>query len=91
MTTKKAMTKNMEIVYNRILWTVNNARTKDYDEWRGVVKDHRYLREMYDNERLGILLMNVDGRTLAALERRGLIKYYDNMEHDCWEVYLIEE
>lgn len=91
MATKKAMSKQTEYVYNRIKGSVEYARERSYDEWLGKCRDSAALRELYEETRQGIIYDCYDGRSLAALERRGLIKYFDNMEKDCWEIYLIEQ
>lgn len=87
----KAMTKQTQYIYNRIKGHVEYVRSLTYKEWLGKCPDNAAARELYDETYAGIVYDYYDGRSLAALERRGLIKYYDNMEKDCWEIHLIEQ
>ena len=87
----KAMSEKTKRVWDQIKYEVENARSTTYEEWLGKTNDHPSLRRLFDDKRSGIVRGYWDGRTLAALERRGLIKYFDNMERDCWEVYVIEK
>lgn len=78
-------------VYEDILGTINYVRTHTYEEWLGKSKDAFFLRNLYEEQRSGLVHGLWDGRCLAALERRGLIRYFDDMNADDWCVKLVEE
>lgn len=85
-----AMSDKMQSVYNEIKRAVEDARNSSYEDWLGKMEDHPAIRDMYNRERHGEVHGYWDGRTLNALERRGLIKYFDDMDRDDWCVILIE-
>lgn len=85
------MSEKTKRVWDEIMYEVESARATTYEEWLGKTKDSPSLRKLFRDKQNGIIRGYWDGRTLAALERRGLIKYFDNMERDCWEVYVIEK
>ena len=85
------MSAKMERVLNQIRAQVEYARTHTYKEWLGNSKDYAFLRALYEEQRDGLIHGLYDGRTLAGLEKRGYIKYFDDMVSDDWAIRLIEE
>ena len=84
------MSAKMQRVYEDIKSMVEYARNTPYDEWLGTCPDYSFLRARYDEQRGGLVHGLWDGRTLNALEKRGLISYFDDMDADDWTVRLIE-
>ena len=84
------MSAKMQRVYEDIKSMVEYARNTRYDEWRGNCPDYGFLRARYEEQRGGLVHGLWDGRTLSALEKRGLIRYFDDMDEDNWTVRLIE-
>lgn len=84
------MSEKTQRVYDSILRAVEYVRSISYGEWLGNMSDDPCLRELYEEQRNGIVHGLWDGRCLSALERRGLIRYYDDMECDDWCVVLID-
>lgn len=80
-----------ERIYRDIISTVNYVRTHTYEEWLGKMKDDPVLFALYEEQKAGVVHGFWDGRSLAALERRGLIHYYDDMQRDDWCVILVED
>lgn len=78
-------------VYDSIVHYIQSAREDGYEKWLGKTKDNPVMRALYDEICSGVIYTQFDGRSLAALERRGLIRYCDDMERDCWRVVLVEE
>lgn len=85
------MSKKTKRVYDSIVNHIKTAREDGYEKWLGKTKDCAAMRMLYDDICSGIIYTHLDGRSLAALERRGLIRYYDDMKRDCWCVVLIED
>lgn len=93
------MSKSMERVLDNIISRVEEARTKTFEEWlaaysRYTLDDHVvcYLRSVYAENKDGIVRGMYDGRVLHALERRGYIRYWDdlNQERGNWIIRLTE-
>lgn len=84
------MSAKTERVYKQIRAQVEYARNHTYEEWLGKTKDNCILHDLYDEQRGGLVHGLWDGRCLCALERRGLIRYFDDMRSDDWAVRLIE-
>lgn len=84
------MSAKMQRVYEDIKRSVEYARNTPYEEWLGNCPDYSFLRAKYNEQRGGLVHGLWDGRTLNALEKRGLIRYIDDMEADDWAVRLIE-
>lgn len=83
------MSEKMQRVYDQIRYDVEYARTHSFDEMYGVEnRDCQVLLDLYEEKQDGIVRGCWDGRTLCALERRGLIRYYDDMSNDEWVVML---
>ena len=84
------MSEKTERILNQIRAKVDYARSHTYEEWLGKTKDCGFLRDLYEEQRSGFVHGLWDGRCLSALERRGYIRYYDDMQSNDWAVRLIE-
>lgn len=78
-------------VYDSIVNHIHSAREDGYEKWLGSTEDCPAMRELYAEICSGVVYTLLDGRSLAALERRGLIRYFDDMGRDCWCVVLVED
>lgn len=83
------MSAKTQLVYDSIVSKVEYARNHTYEEWLGKTKDSCILRYLYEEQKSGLVHGFWDGRSLNALEKRGLIRYYDDMQKDDWCVWLI--
>ena len=83
------MSAKTQRVYDSIVSMVEYARNHTYEEWLGKTKDSCILRDLYEEQKSGLVHGFWDGRSLSALEKRGLIRYYDDMQKDDWCVRLI--
>ena len=85
------MSAKTQDIYRSITSYVKHTREQAYEEWLGKTKDDPALRALYDEICSGVVHGYWDGRSFAALERRGLIRYYDDMQSDDWCVILVED
>lgn len=94
------MSQKMERTLDYILSRVEEARTKTFEEWleaynRYTLDDHVvcYLRSVYAENKDGIVRGMYDGRTLNALEKRGYLRYFDDLEQERgnWIIRLTED
>ena len=84
------LSEKMQRTLDSIMWRVDNARNHSYEEWLGGIGDDSFMRTEYMNNKCGIVYGWFDGRSLAALERRGILFYWDDMERDAYCVMINE-
>jgi hypothetical protein len=93
------MSQKMERTLSYILSKVEDARTKTFEEWLNdfnyTLDDEAvfYLADVYAENKQGIVRGMYDGRTLNALEKRGYLRYFDDLEQERgnWIIYLTDE
>lgn len=93
-----AMSQKMERTLRYILSKVEDARSHTFEEWLAeysyTLDDEAvsYLAEVYAENKQGIVRGMYDGRTLNALEKRGYLRYWDDLEQERgnWIIRLIE-
>ena len=93
------MSQKMERTLDYILSKVEDARTKTFEEWLAeysyTLDDEAvfYLAEVYAENKQGIVRGMYDGRTLNALEKRGYLRYFDDLEQERgnWIIYLADK
>jgi hypothetical protein len=89
----------MERTLDYIRSKVEDARTKTFEEWLTefsyTLDDEAvfHLEEVYAENKNGIVRGMYDGRVLYALERRGYIRYWDDLEQERgnWVIRLMED
>lgn len=93
------MSQKMTRTLDYIISKVEDARTKTFEEWLaefGYTLDDEavfYLAEVYAENKQGIVRGMYDGRTLNALEKRGYLRYFDDLEQERgnWIIYLADK